>query len=158
MKRMILIALIVALAADPIFAAQPRPPLLGTWALDLERSQIPSDARPQSVTITYSDVGNGKWNTSVAIVGADGAKINATGTYPLDGTLAPSTGYPGVDAAAVKVPAPNVMVAAFYKAGTPRSTRTYIVSPDDKTMMENIVWLNSNGSPEIGTNQYNRVR
>ena len=113
--------------------------------------------RPQSVTITYSDVGGGKWNTNVAIVGRDGGKINAAGTYPLDGSSSPSTGYPNVDMIAVKVPAPNVMVAAFYNKGMPRSTRTYIVSPDGKTMTENVVWLNLNGKPELATNSFNRV-
>jgi len=40
----------------------------------------------------------------------------------------------------------------------PRSTRTYIVSSDGKTMAENIVWLNPNGKPEIATNRFNRVK
>jgi hypothetical protein len=133
-------------------------PLLGRWATDLEHSQIPPEARPQSVTITYSDAGKGRWNTDVVIVGSDGGKINATTTYPHDGTLAPGKGYPNVDSVAVRVPRPTVMVAAFYKAGAPRSTRTYIVSPDGKTMLENIVWLGENGKPEIATNQFRRVK
>jgi len=140
-------------------SAQPAPvsPLLGSWALDVMQSEIPPEARPRSVTITYSDVGGGKWNTKVAIIGGEGGKIDASGTYPLDGTPSPGTGYPNVDTVAVKLPAPNVMVAAFYKDGMPRSTRTYIVSPDGKTMAENIVWL-TNGKPEIATNRFNRVK
>ena len=133
-------------------------PLLGSWTLDVIQSEIPPEARPKSVTITYSDMGGGKWSTNVAIVGGDGTKINATGTYPLDGLPAPGTGYANVDTVAVKVPAPNVMIAAFYKGGMPRSTRTYIVSADGKTMTENIVWLNINGNPEIATNLFNRLK
>ena len=158
MKRMVLIGLAALMSAASARAAEPAASLLGSWALDVMHSEIPPEARPQSVTITYSDVGGGKWNTKVAIVGGNGGKINATGTYSLDGTPAPATGYPNIDTAAVKVPAPNVMVAAFYKEGMPRSTRTYIVSPDGKTMTENIVWTNLNGKPEIATNLFNRVK
>jgi hypothetical protein len=158
MKSMVLDGMAALMAAASVRAAEPAAPLLGTWALDVMHSEIPPEARPRSVTITYSDVGGGKWNTTVGIVGSNGGKINATGTYPLDGTLAPSTGYSNIDSAAVKVPAPNVMVAAFYKDGMPRSTRTYIVSADGKTMTENIVWTNLNGKPEIATNLFNRIK
>ena len=156
--RMTLIGLAVLVSAASAFAAEPGAPLLGSWALNLMQSEIPPEARPQSVTITYRDVGSGKWNTTVNIVGSNGHKIDATATYPLDGTPASGTGYPNVDTIAVKVPAPNVMVAAFYKEGMPRSTRTYIVSADGKTMTENIVWLSLNGKPEIATNLFNRVK
>jgi hypothetical protein len=161
MVRTILVVLsaaAAAAAATPALAAPPVAPLLGSWALDLMRSEIPPEARPRSVTITYADVGAGKWNTTVNIVGSNGHKIDATATYMLDGTSAPGTGYPNIDMVAVKVPSPNVMVAAFYKEGMPRSTRTYIVSADGRTMSENIVWLNLNGKPEIATNLFNRVR
>ena len=156
--RMVLIGLMALTSAASAFAAEPRAPLLGSWALDLMRSEIPPEARPRSVTITYRDAGAGKWNTTVNIVGSNGHKIDATATYPLDGTPAAGTGYPNVDTIAVKVPAPNVMVAAFYKEGMPRSTRTYIVSADGRTMTENIVWLNLNGKPEIATNRFSRVK
>ena len=138
-------------------AASAEPPLIGTWALDLEHSQIPVDQRPKSVTITYKDVGGGKWSTDVAIVGSNDARINATGTYPLDGSPAPSTGYHNVDTVAAKSPEPNVLVMAFYKEGMPRTTRTYTVSADGKTMSETIVWLNINGKPEITTNEFDRI-
>lgn len=157
LKSAMLIGLISALIPTSAVAEDVKSPLLGRWALDLEQSDIPPEARPQSVTITYSDAGAGKWHTDVAIVGREGGKIAATTTYPLDGTLAPGTGYPNVDSLAVKVPRPTVMVIAFYKAGVPRSTRTYVVSPDGKTMLENIVWLGDNGKPEIATNQFRRV-
>ena len=158
LDRAVLAGLIVALIPSSGVAANAGSPLLGRWAIDLEHSAIPPEARPQSVTITYSDAGKGRWSTDVAIVGREGGKIDATATYPLDGTLAPGTGYPNVDSLAVRVPRPTVMVVAFYKAGVPRSTRTYIVSPNGKTMLENIVWLGENGKPEIATNQFRRIK
>lgn len=157
MMRVILLGLLSLALATPALAAGTASPLLGSWALDLEHSQIPADQRPKSVTITYKDAGGGKWSTDVAIVGSNDGKINATGTYPLDGSPAPSTGYHNVDTVAAKVPEPNVLVMAFYKEGMPRTTRTYTVSADGKTMSETIVWLNINGKPEITTNQFTRV-
>ena len=158
MKTMISLGVMVLLVqASPVLAADPATPLLGSWALDLEHSQIPLEARPKSVTITYKDVGGGRWRTDVSIVGSNEARINATGVYPLDGSSAPSTGYHNVDTVAAKVPAPNVLVMAFYKDGMPRTTRTYTVALDGKTMSETIVWLNINGKPEITTNQFTRV-
>ena len=158
MKGMMLLGLMVSLVQGtaPV-AAEPAAPLLGTWSLDLEHSQIPPDQRPKSVNITYSDVGGGKWNSKVDVIGSGSGEIHATGTYPLDGSPAPSTGYNNVDTVAAKVPAPNVLVMAFYKEGMPRTTRIYTVSGDGKTMSETIVWLNINGKPEITTNQFNRV-
>ena len=156
MRVMLLGLMSLALATQAI-AADSASPLLGTWALDLEHSQIPVDQRPKSVTITYKDAGGGKWSTDVAIVGSNDGKINATGTYPLDGSPAPSTGYHNVDTVAAKSPEPNVLVMAFYKEGMPRTTRTYTVSADGKTMSETIVWLNINGKPEITTNEFKRL-
>ena len=158
MKSMMLLGLMVSLVQGTAsVAADPAAPLLGTWSLDLEHSQIPPNQRPKSVNITYSDVGGGKWNSKVDVIGSGGGEIHATGTYPLDGSPAPSTVYNNVDTVAAKVPAPNVLVMAFYKEGMPRTTRTYTVSADGKTMSETIVWLNINGKPEITTNQFNRV-
>lgn len=155
MKTMIALGV---LALSATVQAAPHNSLLGSWALDMEHSQIPLDQRPKSVTMTYKAAGAGKWTTDVAIVGSNDAKINATGTYPLDGTPAPSTGYQNVDMVAAKVPASNVLVMAFYKQGMPRTTRTYTVSADGKTMSETIVWLNLNGKPEITTNRFKRIR
>lgn len=156
--RPVVLGLISLFLATPALSAEPASPLLGSWSLDLAQSQIPVDQRPKSVTITYKDVGGGKWETDVAIIGSNDGKINATGTYPLDGSPAPSTGYHNVDTVAAKVPAPNVLVMAFYKEGMPRTTRTYTVSADGKTMSETIVWLNINGKPEITTNRFDRLK
>lgn len=146
--------------ATPAATAQMQAPspLLGTWELDVARMPFPPEKRPKAVTITYSDAGQSRWRTTLDVIGGDGVRIRAEGTYPLDGTAAPSQGYPGVDMIATRVPAPNVMVAAFYKEHMPRTTRTYIVTPDGRMMTETVVWLNLNGKPEITTSTFNRAR
>lgn len=160
MKRFIFPLMLASAIAVTAAAAQSQAPspLLGTWELDVARMPFPPEKRPKAVTITYSDAGQGKWRTTLEVDGGDGSPIRAEGTYPLDGTAAPSQGYPGVDMVATRIPAPNVMVAAFYKEHMPRTTRTYVVTLDGKTMTETVVWLNLNGKPEITTSYFNRVR
>jgi hypothetical protein len=60
MKTMMLLGVMVLLVqASPVLEADPATPLLGSWALDLEHSQVLVEGRPKSVTITYKDVGGG---------------------------------------------------------------------------------------------------
>jgi len=158
MKKPLALLLIAGLAySGPMLAQSPKSPLLGKWVLDVESVQAPLEMRPKSVTMTYSEAGDDKWRTDTDVVGREGNKIHATATYPLNGTAVPSKGYPTIDTTAVALPTPNVMVAAFYLKGMPRTTRTYTVAADGKTMLETVVWLNINGKPEITTNRFIRV-
>lgn len=157
-KHLAVLLLILGLVCSaPTLAQSSRSPLLGKWVLDVASMPAPPEQRPKSGAITYSDVGKGKWQTNADIVGGDGHDIHAVAIYPLDGTAAPSNGYPTIDTTAVWLPAPNVMVAAFYLKGMPRTTRTYTVAPDGKTMTETMVWLNINGEPAITMNRFNRA-
>ena len=116
MKNMVLLGILASLAqAGPALAEVPASQLLGSWSLDVLHSQIPAEARPKSVTITYTEESGGKWRSNVDIIGGDGSKISAAGTYPLDGTSAPSEGYLNVDTVAAKMPAPNVWSWPFTK-------------------------------------------
>ena len=157
MKKHLVILLFASLVhSAPMLAQSPSSPLLGKWVLDVASMPFPAEARPTSVTITYSEAGDGKWQTNVDVVGRDGHEIRAVGTYPLDGTAVPSEGYPTVDTTATMLPAPNVMVTALYQKGMPRTTRTYTVAADGKTMTETVVWLNLNGKPEITMSRFTR--
>ena len=49
------------------------------------------------------------------------------------------------------------MVIALYQKGMPRTTRTYTVAVDGKTMTETVVWLNLNGKPEITMSRFDRA-
>jgi hypothetical protein len=134
-------------------------PLLGSWAVDVSRLPIPPEARPKSVTMTFSQAGGGKWSTHVDIFGGDGSQRHMTSTYALDGTASPITGDKAeADTSAVKTPAPNVMVLALGRAGIPASTRIYTVAPDGKTMIETAVYFGDDGKPVMRTNYFNRVR
>jgi hypothetical protein len=161
MKRVVSILLVAgAVAGTPALAqASNTSPLLGTWAVDVSRLPMPPEARPKSVTFTFSDVGGGKWTTKVDILGGDGSERHMASTYALDGTPAAIQGDTAeADVGAVKLPAPNVMVLELGKNGGPASTRVYTVAPDGKTMIETAAYPGNDGKPSIRTNYFNRVR
>ncbi|WP_018973602.1 hypothetical protein [Rudaea cellulosilytica] len=144
--------------AESSRAKAPAPsPLLGSWAVDISRLPMPQEARPQSVTITFADAGGAKWKVNVDIVDAGGTKINAYGTYALDGTAAPGQGSTiEADTGAIKMPAPNVLVMGLGKGGMPASTRVYTVAADGRSMIETAVSFDN--VPVMRTFYFTRVR
>ena len=161
MKALLPILVAAALAQSEAASAQSAgaSPLLGSWAVDVSRLSVPPEARPKSVTMTFTDAGGGKWSTHVDIFGGDGSQRHMASTYALDGTAAPITGDKAeADTGAVKMPAPSVMVLALGKGGIPASTRIYTVAPDEKTMIETAVYFGEDGKPIMRTNYFNRIR
>ena len=154
------IPVIVAMLAGPALAqTPPASPLLGSWAVDVARLPVPPDARPKSVTMTFSDAGAGKWQTNVDILAGDGSERHMASTYTPDGTPAPIVGdQMEADRSAVKLPEPGVMVLALTKGGTPASTRGDAVGPDGKSMVETAVYFDDIGNPIMRTNYFKRVR
>lgn len=163
MKRALASILLVAgaLPAAPVLAqagAPPPPPILGSWAVDVTRLPVPADARPKSVTMTFSDAGGGKYRTNVDIVFADGNDSHGSSTYPLDGTAAPVIGSPEADVSAVSMPAPDVLVMVLGKGGAGGSTRVFTVVGDGTAMTETATYYRQDGTPVIRTNHFTRVR
>ncbi len=161
MKKALCSILLVAgamQAAPALAASSPASPLLGRWEVDTAKLTTPPAERPKSVTITYSDVGAGKWRTRVEVVLPDGKAVQALSTYTPDGTATPVTGNLEADTAAVRVPEPGVMVTALARGGQPGSMRTYTVSADGKTMTETVVYFTAAGVPAMRTNIFNRAR
>src|SRR3569833_1521016 len=111
------IPVIVAMLAGPALAqTPPASPLLGSWAVDVARLPVPPDARPKSVTMTFSDAGGGKWRTNVDILAGDGSERHMASTYTPAGTPQPNLGeLKEADRSAVKLPEPGVMVLALTK-------------------------------------------
>lgn len=158
--KMLYPTLLVA-AAWPMaaFAADPAPsPLIGTWAVDTSRLTMPPEARPKSVTITYSDAGEGKWSTRVEVVLPDGKKVQALSTYRPDGTPTPVEGNLEADVVATSIPQPGVMITALALKAVPGSMRTYSVSADGQTMTETVVFFTREGTPGMRTNYFTRVK
>ena len=154
----ILLAVAAVQGAPALAEAPAASPLLGSWMVDTAKLTTPPAERPQSVTITYSDAGAGKWRTKVEVVLPDGKAVQAISTYVPDGTATPVEGNLEADMAATRLPEPNVMVTALARGGNPASMRTYTVAPDGKTMTETVVYFTAEGVPAMRTNYFNRVR
>src|SRR5690242_8450700 len=103
--------------------------LIGTWAVDIARLPIPPAARPQQVTISFSDAGAGRRRMLVDIVDAAGRETKAQSTYALDGLPVPVSGSPEADTGALKSPSPDVLILALTKGGVGASTRVYAAQP-----------------------------
>lgn len=158
-KMLALLAL--ALLASPVAANGPpqASPLLGSWSVDVSRLPVPPEARPKSVTMTFSEKQPGTWETKVEIIASDGSARRMKATYPLDGTPVPIDGDRlEADSGAVKMPSPNVMVLALAKGSTPASTRIYTVGPDGREMVETAVYFDEKGKAVMRTNYFNRSR
>ena len=158
MKLLFPILLLAGTLPTAPVLAEPVSPLLGTWAVDIDTLPIPPQARPKSVTMTYSDAGSGKWRTHVEVVLPDGKTVQATSTYAPDGTPVHVEGNLEADTVATRIPEPGVMVTALARGGVPGSMRTYTVSADGQRMTETVVFFTSEGTPGMRTNRFHRVR
>ena len=148
-----------AMSASPALAGEAAvSPLIGTWAVDVAKLPIPPEARPKSVTITYSDAGAGKWRTLVDVTLPDGKMVRAKSLWAPDGKPVHVEGNLEADTAATRIPEPGVMVTALALGGVPGSMRTYTVSADGQRMTETVVFFTSDGTPGMRTNRFNRVR
>jgi hypothetical protein len=158
MKTFLAIALLAApIGSAPALADSSASPLLGSWAVDVSQLPIPPEAWPKSVTLTFSETDNSNLRINVDIVGADGAEMRSVAVASLDGDPVPVTNSIEADIAAVKQPAPNVLVVVLAKAGVPGSTRVYAVDRGGKTMVETATYFGSDGQPLIRTNYFSRV-
>lgn len=145
-------------SANPNVETISEMPVLGTWALDVEQMPIPADLRPKNVSITFADVGAGKWETRIDIIGADDSERHMTSIFERDGLAVAIEGDQlEADAVAVATPTPKTLIMALAKSGRPASTRVYSVADDGNTMIEKAVSYNDAGMPVIRTNRFLRI-
>ena len=157
----IILRTLLGISAFSLVGSAPAPapvsPLLGTWAVDLATLPMPPQEKPRSVTIAFSDAGNGQWTTDVKIVDPNGGVRHSRATHPLDGTPSKVVGSDEADLVSVKVTEPNVLIMALSKGGEPASMRVFNVRPDGKSETETMVYFKPDGTPAMRTVTFNRV-
>ncbi|MEQ1596075.1 MAG: hypothetical protein ABL985_13365 [Casimicrobium sp.] len=131
--------------------------LYGVWAVDVSRLPQPPQARPKSVSISFSQARNGGLTTRVDVSDAAAAQTYAESTTTLDGTPSPVQGNLEANVAATTMPVPGVLVMQLARGGTPASTRIYAVSDDGKSMVETVAYFGSDGTPILRTHYFARV-
>jgi hypothetical protein len=153
----LLAALALQSAAACAESAAPSP-LVGHWALEVDKLPMPPEARPKRVSIEFRDPGAGKWTTHVEIVHPDDSRMHADSTLPLDGTPGAIDGDYWADVATMKMPAANVLVVQLVDDGVPSSTRVYSVAGDNDTLTETKAFFGKDGTPILQTIVFKRVR
>jgi hypothetical protein len=159
--KLVAVALLAAAAlAQASMAAEQKgnTALVGTWAVDTSRLPIPPEARPKSVTISFSHDATDRVRTKVEVIGPTGARLEAEGVTPLDGSPTPVPSNFEADTSATTMPRPEVLIMQLAKNGNPASTRIYTVSADGKTMIETVAYFRPDGQPVLRRNYFARVR
>jgi hypothetical protein len=151
MKQNFLVTTIGAVACLWLATAQaaaPNPQFLGTWEIDLSKSQPPAD-EVKSITVTIKDVGGGKWTSETAIEMADGTKPTRPQPPPvsMDGTPTPVSGNPLFDSLTVSCPDPNTVIATARKGGKLVLTETSKLSADGKRIVHTEDGTDPDGNP-----------
>jgi hypothetical protein len=130
-------------------------PKKSCWSLDVAR--IPEEERPHAVTIAFSPMADGRWQTVVRVETPDGALRKAESTAALDGVAVPVTGSMAqIDSVSLRQPERGTLVMTLGKDGKRVSTRVYTVTADGRRMTETIIWA-ADGMPDIVTTTFNRV-
>lgn len=160
MKLALFVLLATAALAQGSIAAKPKvsTALVGSWAVDTSRLPLPPEARPRSVTITFSDEGDDRLGTKVEVTDPAGKQLEAEGVTPLDGSPTPVASNLEADVSATIMPRPDVLIMQLAKNGNPASTRIYAVSADGKTMIETVAYFRPGGQPALRKNYFARVR
>ena len=150
--------LLFAVQMQPAMAQSADSPFLGQWALDLETMPVTYGTPPQSVTYAFTDIGGGRWETTIDIVMADGDNRHISVQYQRNGDAFKSDGdkLEG-DTAAVGSPAPNVLVMSLARDKQLESVRTYAVSDDGMTMTESAADVDDEGKPFVRNFTFHRI-
>jgi hypothetical protein len=149
MKRILVLVFILALSlvATKTLSAQ-EDPFLGTWKLNVAKSQFTGSQPPKSETRTEVAQGSGERVTYEGIA-ADGSPISWGYMSNLDGKDAPISGKRpnGADTLAITRVDANTRTAVEKKAGKTLFTVRGEVSKDGKVLTQTTKGVNSDGVP-----------
>jgi hypothetical protein len=155
-----LVPLIAATFMQSSFATEPRlhATLIGSWTVDVSRLPMVPSARPKSVMITFAEVGPERLKTKVEVIDPSGARLEAEGVTPLDGSPTAVKSNFEADVSATLMPRPEVLITQLAKNGKPASSRIYSVNSDGNSMIETVAYFGKDGRPMLRKNYFSRVR
>lgn len=146
-------ALLVAASAASI-AATPNA-FEGTWKLNPARSHFVPDKPPKQVTRTYHFDGD---SVTMTINGtrADGSIIAAHAQFRLDGKEYPYVGTSPLDTVSVVAKDDHTWISTARKKGQHLSQSTFTVSPDGRTLTQQVRGKRSEGGAIDDVQVYER--
>jgi hypothetical protein len=141
-------------------AATPSPEWLGTWELDVSKSQQPpsdpAQPPPRSVTVTVKDLGGGKWSMQRVTVLADGKTEEAHATISADGAPSPLSGDPRFDSGSTSFPDSHTQIVILSKAGKQVQKLTMVLSADGKHRTQTTDSTDRDGKAVHSTSIWNK--
>jgi hypothetical protein len=139
------LALGVALGAGVVsLSAQGSDPRLGTWKLNVAKSQYSPGPAPQSLTVKVEPSGQGEKGTT-EFVNADGTRTTTQYTANFDGKDYPLTGSQIADMVSLKRIDARTTERTDKKGSTVAQTLVRVVSQDGKTMTVTTKGTNAQG-------------
>jgi hypothetical protein len=145
--------LLSLLISSPAFPGE-KHLLVGSWGVDVSKLDQPDP--PRSVTMVLAEAVGGEYSMSIDIVGRDGAKMHAGGTFKPGGPAVSVSGSDDVDVVIFTMPSRRILVMGGAFQGHPSHTRIWALSDDGKYMTETVVGHIDGKTPHIRTNTWNR--
>ena len=136
-KKLVRVGATVALmfASSNLFTDEPRPsPLVGTWVLNVGKSNFGGAPPLRSYAIRMADAGAGKLHAEGHWIDSDGTESHVEFTASLDGKVTPVSRNPDADAVSLTAISANSIRESVLKAGREVAWGTYTVSADGKTL------------------------
>src|ERR1700694_2326193 len=99
--KMLVVGTILSFAGGAMAYAKAHDLVIGTWALNVEKSKFNPGPAPKSQTRTYAQTADGTALTFNGVA-ADGSSISGQSTFKYDGKDYPITGSPDYDTLALK--------------------------------------------------------
>ncbi len=131
-------------------------PIIGTWKLNLAKSNYPSGPAPKSTTIMYETAGNGI-KVTVDALPATGDMLHYTYTANFDGKDNPVEGTaPDRDMTARTRVDANTQKSVSKKNGKVTTSQTYVVSPDRTMLTITTTGMTADGRPADSVAVYDR--
>lgn len=123
---------------------------LGTWKLNMDKSNFSPSAPVKSLTTTR-EASDGGVKVTTTGERADGTPINASYTAKYDGQECPVTGAPYDTITIKQVNANRFTTTQWMKDGKYKVTGTSVISRDGKTMTNTLKGTNADGQPYSAT-------
>ena len=145
----------LAAAALPQLAFAQSSPQIGTWKLNLQKSEFIAGPAPRSRTLDIAQDGKNIRDT-VQTIDARGNASTSVVMHIYDGQPHPATGYTDFDATVITQVDANSLIASRLKAGKLVQVGTFVMSQDGKTVTVSITGINVNGQPVKSISVYDK--
>jgi hypothetical protein len=154
--RALLMGTVLAVAGVTVTSAADAPdPVIGTWTLNLAKSQFKPGPAPKSQTRTYSSDADGISLTYTGVA-ADGSPIYGQSTFKYDNKAYSISGSPDYDAISLKRVNDSTVTSIMMKAGKKVGLTTRTISAHGKVLTLSTKATDVNGTPYDNVGVYDK--